>query len=78
MDFNEFALVVFFITLCLYNNKTVMCLCLALLVLLWVLNDVNVKQLMHIEGMRNNGNTTSITVYLLFIVVVVLFLKGMI
>ena len=76
MDFNELALVVFFVTLCLYRNVKTIMLVLAILVCMWFLTSINVQQLMNIEGMENQGNSTSLTVYLLFIVIVILFIKG--
>jgi len=78
MEFNEFALVVFFVTLCAFHETKTLILVLAILVCLWFLMTVNTQQLMLIEGMQNNGNTTSLTAYLLFIVIVVLFLKRVI
>ena len=76
MDFNELALVVFFVTLCLYRDVKTIMLVLAILICMWFLTSVNVQQLMNIEGMENQGNSTSLTVYLLFIVIVILFIKG--
>ena len=76
MDFNELALVVFFVTLCLYRDVKTIMLVLAILVCMWFLTSVNVQQLMNIEGMQNQGNSTSLTVYLLFIVIMILFIKG--
>jgi hypothetical protein len=78
MDFNELALVVFFVTLCLYKDVKTIMMVLAVLICMWFLTTINAQQLMNIEGMQNNGNTTSLTVYLLFIVIVVLFLKRVI
>ena len=78
MDFNEFALVVFFVTICLYKDVKTIMMVLAVLICMWFLTTLNAQQLMNIEGMQNNGNTTSLTVYLLFIVIVVLFLKRVI
>ena len=78
MDFNELALVVFFVTLCLYKDVKTIMMVLAVLICMWFLTTINAQQLMNIEGMQTNGNTTSLTVYLLFIVIVVLFLKRVI
>jgi len=78
MDFNELALVVFFVTICLYKDVKTIMMVLAVLICMWFLTTINAQQLMNIEGMQNNGNTTSLTVYLLFIVIVVLFLKRVI
>ena len=78
MDFNELALVVFFVTICLYKDVKTIMMVLAVLICMWFLTTLNAQQLMNIEGMQNNGNTTSLTVYLLFIVIVVLFLKRVI
>lgn len=78
MEFNEFALVVFFVTLCAFRETKTLIMVLAIFVCIWFLTLVNAQQLMLIEGMQNNGNTTSLTVYLLFIVIVVLFLKRVI
>jgi len=78
MDFNELALVVFFVTICLYKDVKTIMMVLAVLICMWFLTTINAQQLMNIEGMQNNGNTKSLTVYLLFIVIVVLFLKRVI
>lgn len=78
MDFNELALVVFFVTICLYKDVKTIMMVLAVLICMWFLTTLNAQQLMNIEGMQTNSNTTHLTVYLLFIVVVVLFLKGFI
>ena len=78
MDFNELALVVFFVTLCLFRDVKTIMMVLAVLVCVWFLTMMNVQQLMNIEGMQNNGNTGSLTIYLLFIVIAVLFIKGFI
>ncbi len=78
MSFEEFALVVFFVTLCVNCDMKTIMLTLVILLLMWCLTVINAEQLMMIEGMQNNGNATSLTVYLLFIVIVVLFLKRLI
>lgn len=78
MSFEELALVVFFVTLCVNCDMKTIMLTLVILLLMWCLTVINAEQLMMIEGMQNNGNATSLTVYLLFIVIVVLFLKRLI
>lgn len=78
MEINDLALVVFFVTICIWCDKKVIGLSLAILILMWTLMMVNVQQLISVEGMRNNGNSSSLTVYLLFLVLSISFIKGLI
>lgn len=78
VEMNEFALVVFLITLCIYADGRTIMMVVLLLCCMYFLTLVNAQQLMLIEGMTTNGDTTSLTVYLLFLVLVVSFLKRVI
>ena len=49
MEFNEFALVVFFVTLCAFHETKTLILVLAILVCLWFLMTVNTQQLIEEE-----------------------------
>ena len=75
LEFNEFALVVFFLCLCFCGDTKTIGLTLGILVSMYLLTTLTAQQYMVFEGMTTQGNTTSLTVYLLGIVLIVLFLK---
>jgi hypothetical protein len=75
MSINEFALVAFFLSICLYKNSITVFLSLVMIFLLWIFFELDKP--LYTEGMTNN-NASNITVYLLFIVLCVLYIKHVI